>query len=55
MKEIKVKLDIKYYLTGKIHSTVKDFASESHLGNYLRFMRNNELESKIIDHQILEQ
>lgn len=53
MSGIQVRLDKKYYLTGRAYSTIQFFQSEGHLDNYLRFMSKSEIETKIIGHKIL--
>jgi hypothetical protein len=53
MSAIQVRIDKKYYLTGRAYSTVQFFQSERHLDNYLRFMSKNEIETKITGHKIL--
>ena len=50
---MKVRIDSKNWL-GNYSSRVKVFNGESHLNNYLRFMSNREIESKIIGVTILE-
>lgn len=48
-----VRIDKKNWL-GNYSSRVQLFNSESHLNNYLRFMSNHEIESKIIGHEVLQ-
>ena len=48
-----VRIDKKNWL-GNYSSRVQLFQSEQHLNNYLRFMSRNEIESKIIGHEVLQ-
>ena len=48
-----VRIDKKNWL-GNYSSRVQLFQNERHLNNYLRFMSQHELESKIIGHEILQ-
>ena len=49
-----VRIDTKNWL-GNYNSRVVRFNSDQHLDNYIRFMGNHQIESKIIGVEILEQ
>ena len=50
---MRVRIDTKNWL-GHYRSRVAEFNSEQHLSNYIRFMGNHQIESKIIGVEILE-
>jgi len=49
-----VRIDTKNW-RGNYSSTVKHFTSQQHLDNYLGKCYSNEITSKVIGHEILEQ
>ena len=51
---MRVRIDTKNWM-GNYNSTIKTFNGEGHLSNYIRFMDNHQIESKIIGVEILEQ
>jgi hypothetical protein len=50
---MRVRIDTKNWL-GRYSSRVQTFNGEQHLSNYIRFMGNHQIESKIIGVEVLD-